>query len=170
MGVDPAAAAIGAVAGAIAASLVQNGKLAGLLRRLGKRDASLEERSTTSSAGGGAAAYETRKAVDEYLQFHFGAASDILPYAAGPKVGQHTHVSSCINHMISQGLVAHCAAGWSVHIPNPCLPHKSQRTCGTSTGTTTACLGCLQNALEFTSRCALLCEKHCEATSDFTGG
>lgn len=29
-------------------------------------------RSTTSSAAGGTAAYETRKAVDEYLQFHFG--------------------------------------------------------------------------------------------------
>jgi hypothetical protein len=86
MGVDPAGVAIGALAGAIAANLLQNGKLAGLLKRLGRRDASLEERSTTSSAGGGAAAYETRKAVDEYLQFHFGAASDILPYAAGPKV------------------------------------------------------------------------------------
>ncbi len=46
----------------------------------------LEERSTTSSAGGGAAAYETTKAVDEYLQFHFGADQDILPYAQGPKV------------------------------------------------------------------------------------
>lgn len=45
----------------------------------------LEERSTTSSAGGGTAAYETRKAVDEYLQFHFGADADILPYANGPK-------------------------------------------------------------------------------------
>eukprot|EP00199_Chlamydomonas_sp_CCMP681_P002508 CAMPEP_0119106282 /NCGR_PEP_ID=MMETSP1180-20130426/4020_1 /TAXON_ID=3052 ORGANISM="Chlamydomonas cf sp, Strain CCMP681" /NCGR_SAMPLE_ID=MMETSP1180 /ASSEMBLY_ACC=CAM_ASM_000741 /LENGTH=332 /DNA_ID=CAMNT_0007091583 /DNA_START=16 /DNA_END=1014 /DNA_ORIENTATION=- len=43
------------------------------------------ERSTTSSAGGGAAAYETRKAVDEYLQFHFGSASDLLPYSQGPK-------------------------------------------------------------------------------------
>ena len=42
--------------------------------------------STTSSAAGGIAAYETRKAVDEYLQFHFGADQDILPYPHGPKV------------------------------------------------------------------------------------
>ncbi|KAI3429225.1 hypothetical protein D9Q98_005324 [Chlorella vulgaris] len=42
-------------------------------------------RSTTSSAGGGADAYETRKAVDEYLQFHFGRPEDIIPYDIGPK-------------------------------------------------------------------------------------
>ncbi len=48
--------------------------------------AEIEERSTTSSVGGGAAAYETRKAVDEYLQFHFGQDADVLPYAAGPQV------------------------------------------------------------------------------------
>ena len=50
-----------------------------------RKGSSLEERSTTSSAGGGAAAYETRKAVDEYLQFHFGADDDIMPYPKGPK-------------------------------------------------------------------------------------
>ncbi|GAX83216.1 hypothetical protein CEUSTIGMA_g10642.t1 [Chlamydomonas eustigma] len=45
----------------------------------------LKDRSTTSSAGGGAAAYETVKAVDEYLQFHFGTDQDIMPYSNGPK-------------------------------------------------------------------------------------
>jgi hypothetical protein len=45
----------------------------------------MEDRSTTSSVGGGAAAYETRKAVDEYLQFHYGRDEDLLPYTAGPK-------------------------------------------------------------------------------------
>lgn len=50
------------------------------------KSANLEDRSTTSSAGGGTAAYETRKAVEEYLQFHFGKDEDILPYENGPKV------------------------------------------------------------------------------------
>ena len=68
-------------AGAVGAALLF------LTRRKKGKDSVIEERSTTSSAGGGAAAYETRKAVDEYLQFHFGADSDILPYANGPKVG-----------------------------------------------------------------------------------
>ena len=47
-----------------------------------------ESRSTTSSAGGGVGAYETRKAVDEYLQFHYGRPEDIMPYECGPKVGR----------------------------------------------------------------------------------
>ncbi|CAD7704115.1 unnamed protein product [Ostreobium quekettii] len=41
-------------------------------------------RSVTSSAGGGPAAYETTRAVDEYLQFHYGD-KDVLPYERGPK-------------------------------------------------------------------------------------
>lgn len=45
----------------------------------------LSSRSTTSSAGGGPAAYETKKAVDEYLHFHFGAEEDQMPYSFGPK-------------------------------------------------------------------------------------
>ena len=69
-----------------------------------------ESRSTTSSAAGGPSAYESAKAVDEYLAFHFGADQDVLPYKFGPK-----------------------------------------------------------EALHFTSRCAVLCEKHCTALTDFTG-
>lgn len=62
------------------------GGLAVALHALRKRrKGSLEERSTTSSAGGGALAYETKKAVDEYLLFHFGQPEDIFPYAHGPK-------------------------------------------------------------------------------------
>lgn len=70
---------VGAAVGAAAALLVQ-----AVIR---KRRADVSDRSTTSSAGGGAAAYETKKAVDEYIQFHYGAAEDLLPYANGPKVG-----------------------------------------------------------------------------------
>ena len=43
-------------------------------------------RSTTSSAGGGAAAYETSRAVDEYLQLHFASADEVFPYDDAPKV------------------------------------------------------------------------------------
>lgn len=77
----------GALGGSVIAALARR---AGLGRRRhrpaaagGRAD---ESRSTTSSAGGGVAAYETRRAVDEYLQFHFGAEKDILPYDVGPKV------------------------------------------------------------------------------------
>ena len=61
------------------------GAVAVFLKLRKGKGSSLEERSTTSSAGGGAAAYETRKAVDEYIQFHFGAEADVLPYGNGPK-------------------------------------------------------------------------------------
>ena len=48
-------------------------------------DAPLSTTSTgTGRKGGGVAMYENKKAVDEYLQFHFGAPHDILPYACGP--------------------------------------------------------------------------------------
>lgn len=57
-----------------------------LRRRLTRAKAD-QGRSTTSSAGGGASAYETRKAVDEYLQFHYGRPEDLFPYSVGPKVG-----------------------------------------------------------------------------------
>eukprot|EP00798_Chlamydomonas_sp_ICE-L_P012613 gene12613-15841_t len=48
-----------------------------------------EARSTTSAAGGGVSAYETAKAVDEYLGFHYGADKDILPYLNGPIEALH---------------------------------------------------------------------------------
>ena len=40
--------------------------------------------STGPSAGGGPAVYETKRAVNEYLQFHFGDPNDVLPYKDGP--------------------------------------------------------------------------------------
>lgn len=49
--------------------------------------ATAEERSTTSSAGGGALAYETKKAVHEYLQMHYATPEELFPYADAPKVG-----------------------------------------------------------------------------------
>lgn len=47
---------------------------------------SVTDRSTTSSAGGGAVAYETSKAVDEYLQMHFALPDEVFPYKNAPKV------------------------------------------------------------------------------------
>ena len=47
---------------------------------------SVTDRSTTSSAGGGAVAYETSKAVDEYVQMHFALADEVFPYKNAPKV------------------------------------------------------------------------------------
>ena len=72
------------LSGALAASVI-----ASLRRRLRKK-AKEEGRSTTSSSGGGASAYETRKAVDEYVQFHYGRPDDLLPYPMGPKVDTRT--------------------------------------------------------------------------------
>jgi len=65
---------------------------------------------STTGSSGGVALYETRKAVNEYLQFHFGVDDDILPYEFGPK-----------------------------------------------------------GALNFTARCALLCERFCVALTDING-
>ena len=39
---------------------------------------------STTSSGHSGSVYESSKAVSEYLQFHFGSAKDILPYADGP--------------------------------------------------------------------------------------
>jgi hypothetical protein len=83
-------------AGATAASV-----LPALWRRLRWRGGSAAAaaaadptRSTTSSAGGGTGAYETRRAVDEYLQFHYGRPEEILPYDVGPKVGGSLRAAS----------------------------------------------------------------------------
>jgi hypothetical protein len=40
----------------------------------------LASRSTTSSGSGGSAVYETSRAVDEYIQFHYADGPDLLPY------------------------------------------------------------------------------------------
>jgi hypothetical protein len=46
----------------------------------------MSSRSCTSSAGGGPLAYETSKAVDEYLQMHFASPDEVFPYEDAPKV------------------------------------------------------------------------------------
>lgn len=80
------------LAGATAASLAP-ALWRRLQRRLQRRRGGMAAaavdatRSTTSSAGGGAGAYETRKAVEEYLQFHFGQPDEVMPYNVGPKAG-----------------------------------------------------------------------------------
>lgn len=38
---------------------------------------------TGAGSGGGPAMYETRRAVDEYVQFHLGDPKDVLPYGEG---------------------------------------------------------------------------------------
>lgn len=86
---------VGALAGAGAALLSTRRR--SLAAPSASQAAQLDERSTTSSAGGGAAAYETRKAVDEYLQFHFGADEDILPYACGPKASRRRWALSALD-------------------------------------------------------------------------
>ena len=40
--------------------------------------------SPTMAAGAGPAMYEQRRAVNEYVQFHFGKPDDVLPYKDGP--------------------------------------------------------------------------------------
>ena len=71
------AAAVAGTAAAAAAGYLLYQQLA--LRRMSSR-------STTTSAGGGPLAYETSKAVDEYLQMHFASADEIFPYEDAPKV------------------------------------------------------------------------------------
>lgn len=79
--------AAGAVAASVFAALRRRLAPHGGVAGAAKAGAADANRSTTSSAGGGAGAYETRKAVDEYLQFHYGRAEELLPYSNGPKVG-----------------------------------------------------------------------------------
>lgn len=70
----------GVAAGVVASAVVG----VGLMWLRSKPEAESEDLSTTSSTHGGQV-YETNKAVAEYLQFHFGADEDILPYAEGPR-------------------------------------------------------------------------------------
>jgi SAM-dependent methyltransferase len=41
--------------------------------------------STGVGAGGGPGVYETKKAIDEYVQFHFGDPQEVLPWRDGPR-------------------------------------------------------------------------------------
>lgn len=57
-------------------------------RRAGGTGTPMPVRSTTASGvapGGGSAVYESTKAVDEYLLFHFADPSTLMPYAFGPQ-------------------------------------------------------------------------------------
>jgi len=48
--------------------------------RLGTSCRTLSVRSTTDSGVAGSGVYETAKAVDEYVQFHYADPADLLPY------------------------------------------------------------------------------------------
>ncbi len=118
---------------------------------------SLEERSTTSSAGGGAAAYETRKAVDEYVQFHFAADGDLLPYAAGPKVC----TVHCPPLSLEQAVGAGQAWGSGARAPSSdAAPPTTTHAKGLHTHTQRA-----QAALNFTGRLAQLCKRFAPRSS-----
>lgn len=75
----------GAAAGVVASALFSylRGRSAGVTAAPATAATASADISTTSSGHSGNV-YETKKAVAEYLQFHFGKDSDILPYAEGP--------------------------------------------------------------------------------------
>lgn len=111
-------------------------------------------RSTTSSAGGGVSAYESRKAVDEYLQFHYGRPEEVMPWGdavPGAKVGW----------LVPDGGGVEEGRLYCILRSALC----SRRTCPMDLHR----WGCPQAALAFTEQLALLCEQHCAALRDFTG-
>lgn len=85
-----------------------------------RRRRSAGGRSTTSAAGGGSAAYETAKAVDEYLQMHFASADDIFPYADAPRVRPPLPERASAQHCA----VMHCGFGHAMraHSAPRCVP------------------------------------------------
>lgn len=76
----------GAALGAAAAALIQ--RVAVSRASSAGAGAPATVRSTTDSgvsgAGGGAAVYESAKATNEYLLFHYAKDAELLPYAGGP--------------------------------------------------------------------------------------
>ena len=56
-----------------------------LQRKQVDRASSASDLGSTTSSGHSGNVYESNKAVAEYLMFHFGAPTDILPYAFGPR-------------------------------------------------------------------------------------
>jgi len=50
-----------------------------------KPGAAMSTTSTSPGSTGGVQVYEQRRAVDEYLQFHFGKPEDVLPFKDGPR-------------------------------------------------------------------------------------
>ena len=135
----------GVVIAAGSAALAAAGALVALLQR--RAGASNDkERSTTSSAGGGPKAYETMRAVGEYVQFHFGKDEDILPYQNGPKVREGwTLVARRSNNLATHA--QRCARLLTFAPANYDL----------------------QEALNFMARCAQLVERHCDSLRDFNG-
>ena len=137
-------------AGALAASVA-----AALRRRLRRK--SDAERSTTSGAGGGSEAYETKKAVDEYLQFHYGREQDVMPYDFGPKASQAAPLAEA------------CVPVRQAARPRPRGPAQQQGEGATARPPPTPLPSPVQEALQFPAQLAQLCEQHCEALRDFTG-
>jgi hypothetical protein len=149
-------AALLVLAGATAASV-----LPALWRRLRQpvaaaaAGAANASRSTTSSAGGGVAAYESRKAVDEYLQFHFGKPEEVMPYDCGPKVRPGRKAGR-------QGRLSSGGAARMYCAVEACLAFVlTWKLCAAQMSA--------QDALRFTDEIAVLCERHCPALLDFTG-
>ena len=51
--------------------------------------------------------FEVKRAVDEYLQFHYATAQEVLPYPRAPKV-QRANSRSTITAVVAKLLVASC--------------------------------------------------------------
>lgn len=78
--------------------------------------------SVRSTAASGSQVYESRRAVDEYLLFHYGKEEDLLPLGLGPKDAlkfTERSVNICRDHVLldrqapSRALDLGCAVGSS---------------------------------------------------------
>lgn len=76
MALDQRSAVVGGVAGALVTAAVA--------WYINRRKSDEGEALSTTSSGHSGSVYETSKAVAEYLMFHFGSPTDILPYEDGP--------------------------------------------------------------------------------------
>ena len=69
-----------ALSGACARQGVRSAAAATSPRVFSTAAAAATVRSTTDSGVAGSSVYETDRAVDEYLQFHYAKSSDLMPY------------------------------------------------------------------------------------------
>ena len=54
---------------------------------------------------------EVKRAVDEYLQFHYATVQEILPYSNSLKVQHCVHSPHCVWHRPHKGITAICRKG-----------------------------------------------------------
>ncbi|GMH34278.1 hypothetical protein BSKO_02112 [Bryopsis sp. KO-2023] len=69
-----------------------------VVKRSALSKAGVEDISVTSSKGGGVGTYEAKRAVDEYLQFHYGEPETVMPYKFRSEVAPGLNfVEKCAN-------------------------------------------------------------------------